>query len=103
MYGKYSYIGPNGSRINLFGFNFIDNANFAATDYRWTSTGAGANLMLIPEGSSTIINGTFGYSNYGIEQSEADNLPRKSSINGFNAGLNFTYFLVRMISNTVLI
>lgn len=92
VYGKYSYIGPNGSRVNLFGFNFIDNANFAATDYRWTSTGAGANLMLIPEGSSTIINGTFGYSNYGIMQTEADNLPRKSSINGFNAGLNFTYF-----------
>lgn len=50
--------------------------------------------MVIPEASSTVINAAFGYSNYLMNQIEAaDNLPRQSSINGFNGSINFTNFI----------
>ncbi len=91
-YGKLSMIGSNGSKLNLFGFNFIDDVNYPQTQYHWKSYGFGANFFIIPEGS-TIINGTASYSDYKIEQVERDNLPRKSGISGFNIALNFTNFI----------
>jgi hypothetical protein len=39
-----------------------------------------------------LINGVVSYSDYDISLREADEAPRTSGINGFNAGLNFTYF-----------
>ena len=94
IYGKFSQISENGSRLNLFGFNFSDNANFSTTKYNWNSLGFGGSIMVIPEASSTVINATFGYSNYLMNQVEAaDNLPRQSSINGFNGSINFTNFI----------
>ncbi|MBC7384379.1 MAG: TonB-dependent receptor [Bacteroidia bacterium] len=92
LYAKFSTISPNGSRVNLFGFNFDDQANFASTKYNWTSNGFGGNLLLIPDGS-TVINANLGYSKYLMKQVESDNLPRESSINSFNASLNFSNFI----------
>ncbi|GAB1449429.1 carboxypeptidase regulatory-like domain-containing protein [Bacteroidota bacterium] len=93
LYGKFSHITANGSRLNLFGFNFADNADFSTTKYNWNSSGFGGNLLVIPDGSSTIINAAFGYSNYLMKQVESDGLPRESSINGFNGSIYFTNFL----------
>jgi len=93
LYAKYSYISSNGSRVNFFGFNFDDKANFNLSKYGWNSLGFGGNLLLVPEGSSTIIGGAFGYSKYDMNLQEADGMPRNSSIDGFNASVNFTSYL----------
>ena len=37
--------------------------------------------------------GAFGYSQYKMNQTEADGKPRESSINGFNINVNFSYFI----------
>lgn len=92
LYGKASFISANGTKLNLFGFNFNDRVNYPQTQYNWTSTGAGSNFYIIPEGS-TLINGSVGYSQYKMKQTEADGKPRESSINGFNVNVNFTYFI----------
>jgi len=92
LYGKLSLVGTNGSKINLFGFNFNDKVNYPQTNYNWNSYGVGSNFFIIPEGS-TVINGAASYSNYRIEQNERDNLPRSSEIGGYNMGMNFTNFI----------
>ncbi len=92
LYGKMSFIGGSGTKLNLFGFNFTDKVDYPQTQYDWSSSGMGTNFYIVPEGS-TLINGAIGYSQYKMKQIEADGRPRESSINGFNMGLNFTYFI----------
>ncbi len=93
LYGKLSFVGSNGSKINLFGFNFKDRVNFEGlADLDWNTVGAGLQFKLIPNNSSSIINGNFSFSDYDIGLVESDNNPRTSGITSFNAGLNFTYF-----------
>src|SRR5690606_4151792 len=57
--------------------------------------GAGTNFVLVPSGSAVLIEGVFALSDYTIELKEGDLPPRTSSINNFNAGLNFKYFTGR--------
>src|SRR5690606_12488655 len=52
----------------------------------------GGRFVFIPEESKTKIDGFLSYSDYNINQTEGDNLPRESGINGFNLGINFTYY-----------
>lgn len=93
IYGKLSFVGGNGSKINLFGFNFKDRVNFnGLADLDWNTVGAGLQFKLIPNNSSSIINGNFSFSDYDIGLVESDAKPRTSGITSFNAGLNFTYF-----------
>ncbi len=93
LYGKISFVSGNGSKLNLFGFNFVDRFNFVGiAKVDWTSTGAGANFTLIPQNSNTIIDGAIAVSDYEIGLQESDGSPRTSSISSYNAGLNFTYF-----------
>jgi hypothetical protein len=89
FYGKYSLISGGGTKLNLFGFNFNDRVNFPQTQYKWDAYGFGSNFFLVPEGS-TLINGAVSYSQYDMEQVEADGRPRNSGIGGFNIALNFT-------------
>ncbi len=94
FYGKGVLTGSNGSKFSLFGFRFDDNVNYEpVSEYKWNSFGAGSNFVLIPGSSPVLLDGTFAYSRYRIELQEADELPRYSSVNGFNFMLNFTYFL----------
>ena len=106
VYGKLTFSGDNGSKLNVFGFNFDDEAkllndtdNSVVADYHWKATGAGATFVVSPGNSSSLIDGKFAYSNYNInltgEQhaNAADTLPGTSQINGFEAAINFTYFL----------
>ncbi len=95
IYGKVSINGSNGSKVNLFGFRFDDQVNNykAISDFHWTSSGAGANFVVIPARSSVLIEGTFAYSGYEITMSQPNAADRSSKINGFNGGLGFTYFL----------
>jgi hypothetical protein len=78
----------------LFGFNFNDKVKYrGVSDLLWNSYGGGGNFIAIPGGSPILIKGNFSYSDYKISLEEANNQPRTSKINGFNMGLNFTYFI----------
>ncbi len=93
LYGKISINGSNGSKFNLFGFNFNDKVSYRqVSDLNWSESGAGSNFVLIPNNSSVLVKGNFAYSKYGISLTQADGQPRESDINGFNLGLDFTYF-----------
>ncbi|MFY0643305.1 MAG: TonB-dependent receptor [Bacteroidia bacterium] len=94
LYAKYSANMANGSYIKLFGFDFNDAVSFEnTTSYNWKSQGLGAEFLLIPGSSKTIVDGSINYSDYLIQQKEQDNRPRKSGIGGYNVALNFTNFL----------
>jgi len=95
LYGKLSINGENGSKVNFFGFKYTDRVN----DYKdikncsWDANGLGANFVVIPGRSPVLMEGILAYSNYKMKFLEAFSAQRSSSINGFNAGLNFTYFM----------
>ena len=95
IYGKVSLNAPNGSKINFFGFNFNDQVNNykAISDFSWVSYGGGTNFVLIPGKSPVLIEGNVAYSKYDAQLSESNNPSRSSSIDGFNAGFTFSYFL----------
>ncbi|MBD98535.1 MAG: TonB-dependent receptor [Verrucomicrobia bacterium] len=97
LYGKISLNGSNGSKVNFFGFNFRDQVQYPnVAGFEWTQSGGGSNFVLIPARSTTIIDGTVAFTNYEINSQEneltAEVRDRRSLINGFNAGMNFTNF-----------
>lgn len=95
LYGKISLNSPNGSKVNFFGFNFDDNVNNykSISEFGWNSYGAGANFVVIPSKTPVLIEGNLAFSDYTATLKENNNPNRSSSINGFNAGFSFTYFL----------
>ncbi len=93
LYGKLSFVTGNGSKFNLFGFNFKDKVDFQnLATFDWETFGAGANFTLIPPNSSFIIGGTVAFSKYDIGLQEGVDDPRTSGITSYSAGLDFTYF-----------
>lgn len=93
LYGKLSVVGGNGSKLDLFGFNFTD--RFAVpglAELDWINTGGGASFNLVPTNSNVVIDGTASFSDYEIGLLENDGAPRRSGITTYNALLNFTYF-----------
>ena len=93
LYGKFSFLTANGSKLNLFGFNFNDEVNYiGVSKLDWNTFGGGANFTLIPPNSNLVIGGTVAYSKYDIEQKEAEGDPRSSSISSYNVALDFTYY-----------
>ena len=101
FYGKVTFNGDNGSKLNVFGFNFDDQATLtsdtAQGDYHWQARGLGATFVVSPANTSALIDGKFAYSNYNISLGQVgvptDTIPSNSQINGFEAAINFTYFL----------
>ena len=104
LYGKVTLSGDNGSKLNLFGFNFDDHASLlndsdfsTIANYHWQAQGGGATFVVSPGNSAALIDGKFAYSNYNISLDQvgvpSDTIPRSSQINGFEAAINFTYFL----------
>jgi len=93
LYAKISMNLGNGSKINLFGFNFKDNYNNPKiTSLGWKNTGGGMNFKVIPGSSSLIIDATFGYSNYSTETIGLDKKRRFSQLKDFTSLFNFSYF-----------
>jgi len=93
LYGKFSLHGDNGSKFNLFGFNFQDIVDYEnISKLSWNSTGIGSEFILIPGGSPVLIEGNFAYSSYKINLDEEASPLRESGIKGFNMGFDFTYF-----------
>ncbi len=96
FYGKLSFLTENGSKLNLFGFNFNDDVNYiGVAKLGWQNVGGGANFTLIPPNSNLIIGGTIAYSDYSIQLREAGEQPRTSGIANYNVKLDFTYFGLR--------
>lgn len=112
LYGKVTLHGENGSKLNLFGFNFDDKAKAIkpedlteAASAHWTARGAGATFVVTPANSSALINGHFAVSKYNLKYTEADYVPsatdtgvdgtRESGISGFEGGIDFTYYMPR--------
>ncbi|MCB2207705.1 MAG: TonB-dependent receptor [Bacteroidetes bacterium] len=95
FYGKISINAGNGSKVSFFGFSFNDNVNNykAISSFGWNSYGGGANFVVIPGKSPVLIEGIFAYSQYESSISSAALNNKRSLINGFNGGLDFTYFL----------
>ena len=95
IYGKISINSSNGSKVNFFGFNFTDDViNYKSiSNFGWDSYGGGVNFVVIPGKSPVLIEGNIAYSDYTAKLEEQNNPDRMSSINGFNAGFAFTYFL----------
>ncbi len=99
VYGKVTINADNGSKLNLFGFNFDDKAKSISpktkqvnATFGWQATGGGATFVITPTSSSALINGKFAYSKYSINTDETTFRKRSSSIDGFEGGIDFTYF-----------
>jgi len=100
VYGKVTINGDNGTKVNLFGFSFNDDAKLldpvshvSTADFNWQAKGGGATFIISPQGSSTLIDGKFAYSQYNIADNEYGFNPRSSGISGFETGINFTNYL----------
>jgi len=94
IYGKASFTGANGSKFNVFGFNYGDDVLYSSvTNYSWKSHGFGSNFVLIPGSSTMLVEGNFAYSDYDTELTNVGAKSKMSTIGGFNTGLDFTYFL----------
>ncbi|MBI3234587.1 MAG: TonB-dependent receptor plug domain-containing protein, partial [Bacteroidetes bacterium] len=94
LYAKLTFNSANGSKANIFGFNFNDKVKYpGSTEYGWNSYGFGTSFNFLPEGTSSIISGVVAFSDYKMQQLEPDQKPRYSEISGLNAAINFTYFL----------
>lgn len=100
FYGKYTMYSASGTKLNLFGFNYQDRANFSnISQIAWDQWGFGVNPVIIPSQSNVLIDIIIAYSKYEIrtEDEFADvsrpDLNRQSSINAFNAGMNFTNYV----------
>ncbi len=94
IYGKFTTQSKGGSKLSAKAFNFSDAVMLdSAQGIQWNSWGYGANFTVIPPASATLIQGDFAQSYYFISSTENPDQPRNSSINGFNGGLDFTYFL----------
>ena len=93
LYGKLSFVAKNGSKLNLFGFNFNDKVNFQnVADLNWQTNGVGLNFSLLPPSSNILVGGSAAYSDYDITLQEGDERPRNSKITTYNIVLDFTYF-----------
>ena len=92
-YGKLSFVTENGSKFNVFGFNFDDSFNnpFVA-QIDWNNVGGGLSFDLLPTASPMTLNGLVGVSQYETSIQEADEDPRSSLIREYVLGLNFNYF-----------
>jgi len=93
IYGKISVNTSNGSKVNLYGFDFSDKVQYQILqNYHWNSYGGGLNFVAIPGKTSVLLEGHMAYSYYKVDMAEVNKSPRSSSIGGFNVGLDFTYF-----------
>ena len=93
LYGKISFVGGNGSKLNLFGFNFTDEFEVpGVAALNWSNNGGGASFNLVPPSSNVVIDGVVSASAYDVALLEASGDPRSSQIANYTAQLTFTYF-----------
>jgi hypothetical protein len=97
IYAKLSFNTSNGSRLNAFGFSFMDNADFkGVAAYKWNSAGGGLDFRIVPGSAKLIMEGNIGYSTYAANFIEGDNTKERfSKVNNFNTNINFAYYMAR--------
>jgi hypothetical protein len=94
LYGKLSANLDNGSKLNVFGFNFMDAVKYTLAKVGWNNYGVGFNTVLVPQGNNVLIKARFNYSKYAIVYEPAGvKNPLTSSVGGFNAGMDFVHGL----------
>lgn len=92
-YGKISLETGSGNRINFFGFSFNDRVRYPEiATFKWNSWGAGTSFMFLPTNTNMIVEGTVAYSSYKMILDEIIIPERYSKIDGFNVGMDFSYF-----------
>ena len=94
LYGKLTLATQNGSRWNIFAFNFNDRVKYSSiTDYGWDNWGIGTNFLIVPGESPTTIEGSLSYSKYESKLEDVGFDPRRSSMDGFTFNFGLNYFL----------
>ena len=94
FYGKLSFFSPNGSKMNVYGFGFNDYVNYVnLTELGWVTYGFGTNIVLIPTSAKMLVEGKMSYSKYDTFQQDVGESRNNSTIDGFNLGLDFSYFI----------
>ena len=94
FYGKMSFFSQSGSKMNIYGFGFNDNVNYIdLTELGWVTYGFGTNIVLIPTSAKMLVEGAMSYSKYDVFQEDVGEPRNNSSIDGFNIGLDFSYFI----------
>lgn len=98
IFAKTSFNTQTGSKINFFGFNFNDKADFKnVATFQWKSYGGGTNFYLIPPSSNLIMDGFVNYSGYNIKYTNhtISGYTKTSDVTNFDAGFNFVRFVGR--------
>ena len=94
LYGKVSFNASKGTKAEVFGFNFTDAVNYKTINkYKWSNNGLGLKFVVVPEGSTMIMDGSISGSNYNISLDDGSSAERVSDVTGVNAGLGATYFI----------
>ena len=94
LYGKLTLATKNGTRWNIFGFNYDDRVKYSSVaNYGWDNWGIGSNFLIVPGDAPTTIEGSLAYSKYTSELQDINFDPRKSSMDGFTFNLGFNYYL----------
>jgi hypothetical protein len=101
IYGKVSMGGGNGSKLNLFGFNFTDDVTKyqGLSKLSWVNNGGGGNFVVAPAGSTVLINGNFAFSKYKCILKEDNNPDRATEISSFNFGLDYKFNIDKDVLN----
>ncbi len=92
IYGKVTMSAGNGSKLNLFMFDYTDRVNYEIADLDWNLTGFGAKGLIIPTNSNLIINSNIAFSDYAINLIEDEGFPRQSGIQQTNVNFDFNYY-----------
>ena len=94
LYGKITLATKNGTRWNLFGFNYDDRVRYSkVANYGWDNWGIGTNFLIVPGDAPTTIEGALAYSKFSSELQDVNYDPTKSSMDGFTFNLGFNYYL----------
>ncbi|MFK8160855.1 MAG: carboxypeptidase regulatory-like domain-containing protein [Lewinella sp.] len=93
LYAKISLVGGNGSKLNIFGFNFTDDFEVPSlARLNWTNNGGGTSFNIVPPSSNVVIDGVISASVYDVALMEQSGAPRSSQVSNYTAQLTFTYF-----------
>ena len=95
LYGKLTLSAKSGSKANVFGFNFTDKVNGYKNiaDFNWRNSGVGANFIIVPPSSPSLVEATLAYSDYKMEMNEiSEDAKQSSHIGSFNGNINAIRF-----------
>ena len=100
LYGKLTLSTLNGTKLNIFGFNFHDNVNYSSiATYTWNNWGIGSNFLIVPGDVPITIEGSLAYSKYSCLLDDKQYQPKSSTMDGFTFNLGFNYYLGKHVLN----